>query len=217
MHAIPTAPPSSAPETGTGAVIVPCAHASARFAPHGTLSGQHTTEIVRTLGHLKGLFTDETARASLPAERVVYRVQTHLPVAEGTPGALFFGVTFIEPGLVGDEYFMTRGHLHARREAAEYYWGIEGEGLLLLRDTEGRCRAEMIRPGSLHYVPGHTAHRTVNTGCSTLVFGACWPADAGHDYETIASQGFGIRAVRRKPDGLAVLIPEVNLNRSSAA
>ncbi len=48
-------------------------------------------------------------------------------------------------------------------------------------------------PGSLHYIPGHTAHRVVNTGDQILKFGACWPSDAGHNYETITSQGFSAR------------------------
>jgi glucose-6-phosphate isomerase len=45
-------------------------------------------------------------------------------------------------------------------------------------------------PGSLHYIHGYTAHRTANTGNDILSFGACWPSDAGHDYDTISKRGF---------------------------
>jgi glucose-6-phosphate isomerase len=173
---------------------LPLEEAPVRLAADGTLSGP-VAEIRRTLGDLKGLFADEAARAALPQDRVVYRVQSFCPVPEGERGGLFFGATFLEPGLVGEEYFMTRGHTHATPEAAEYYWCLRGEGVLLLMDRDRRCRAERMRPGSLHYVPGWTAHRTVNTGPGVLAVGACWPADAGHDYAGIAARGFAARVV----------------------
>jgi hypothetical protein len=55
-----------------------------------------------------------------------------LPVAEGTPGGLYWGTTFIQPGLVGDEYFMTKGHSHSLPDRAEYYITASGEGALIL-------------------------------------------------------------------------------------
>jgi glucose-6-phosphate isomerase len=40
------------------------------------------------------------------------------------------------------------------------------------------------------YVPGFTAHRTINTGSEPLTyFGVC-PAEAGHDYAVIAERNF---------------------------
>lgn len=59
-----------------------------------------------------------------------------------------------------------------------------------------------MRPGSVHYIPGRTAHRVANVGDTVLSFLACWPADAGHDYETIAAHGFGarLRAVNGRPE-----------------
>lgn len=161
----------------------------------GALSGTAVTEAVRRISDLAGLFADEAARRALPQDQLAYRVQSHLPVAEHTAGGLFFGVTMLEPGLVGGEYLMTKGHFHGRREAAEYYWCVRGEGLLLLMNEQRRCRAEHMRPGSLHYVPGRTAHRTINIGAETLCVGACWPADAGHDYATIAAHGFSARVL----------------------
>lgn len=162
----------------------------------GSLAGP-VAEVVRTVGDLRDVFADEAARAAQPQALPVYRVQSYCPAPEGERGGLFYGATFLEPGLVGDEYFMTRGHFHARPEAAEFYWCLRGEGALLLMDGGRRCRAERMSPGSLHYVPGRTAHRAVNTGAGVLCFGACWPADAGHDYARIAAEGFAARVVRR--------------------
>ena len=57
-------------------------------------------------------------------------------------------------------------------------------------DENGYCRWEKVFPGSVHYIPGNVAHRLANTGTETLRVGACWPSDAGHDYATIAANGF---------------------------
>jgi glucose-6-phosphate isomerase len=172
----------------------------------GSLLGEPAIRTVRTLGDLAGVFADEHARATLPPQTVAYRVEIYQPVPEGTAGGLLFGATFVEPGTVGDEYFITKGHFHKQIDAAEYYWCLRGEGVLLLMDDQRRCRAEQMKPGSLHYIPGRTAHRVANTGEQTLCFGACWPADAGHDYATIARQGFSARVlqVAGKPTVISV-------------
>ena len=168
----------------------------------GELSGLGVEELARTLGHLKGLFRDEAARNAMDPETVVYRVQAYCPVPEGRPGGLFWGTTFIQPGRVSDEYFMTKGHFHAVRERSEFYIGAQGEGALILMDEDRRTWFEEMRPGSVHYIPERTAHRVANTGSSVLSFFACWPSDAGHDYSTIATAGFSarLRCVNGRPE-----------------
>jgi glucose-6-phosphate isomerase len=135
-------------------------------------------------------------------------VQVWLPVAENTSAGLFFGTSTIMPGKVGNEYFMTKGHFHAKSDRAEFYWGVQGKGMLLLMDRNRNTRAEEVIPGSLHYIPGETAHRLVNTGDENLVVGACWPSDAGYDYDEIAQHGFSARLFEK--DGKPVLINSDN-------
>ncbi|MBT5139610.1 MAG: glucose-6-phosphate isomerase [Acidimicrobiaceae bacterium] len=166
--------------------------APVRLNPGGSLTGAVATS-TRTLADLDGIFADEVAREAMPHGTVVYRVESFTPVDPGTSGGLFFGTSFLEAGRVGDEFFMTRGHVHERAEAAEFYWGIEGEGILLMMDEDREIRAETVVPGSVHYVPGRAAHRLVNTGSERLAVGACWPADAGHDYGTVSDKGFAAR------------------------
>lgn len=170
----------------------------------GTLEGSRVVEDRRVLGDLAGVFADEEAREGLDPATLAYTVRCFFPVPDGTSGGLFFGCTYLEPGSVGDEYFMTKGHFHANRDTAEFYWGIQGEGLLLLMGEDRSIRAERMTPGSLHYIPGCIAHRVVNVGERVLTFGACWPSDAGHDYESIRRDGFSAR-VRRGPDGPLVV------------
>ena len=175
----------------------------------GALSGTPVVAIRRTLGDLQGIFADEAARAALPQETLAYRVDCYYPVPQGKEGGLFFGATFLQPGRVGREYFITKGHFHARIDTGEYYWCIRGEGVLLLMDEQRRCRAERMTPGSLHYIPGRTAHRVANTGDEILCFGACWPADAGHDYDSIAHRGFSARVLHSETGPVVVPTEEV--------
>jgi glucose-6-phosphate isomerase len=125
----------------------------------------------------------------MPPDTLVYKVEVHEAVKD-IPGGLYFGVSHVYPGRVGYEYFMTKGHFHVRRDTAEYYWGISGHGILLFMDEKREVWAEEIISGSLHYIPGNTAHRLINSGDSELTVGACWPSDAGHDYATIVNAGF---------------------------
>ena len=173
---------------------------------NGILHGAEIRKSITRLGQLKGLFRDQSAWQSMDQDKVVYSVQCHVPVHPETSGGLFWGSTIIEPGCVGSEYFMTRGHFHAKRDRGEYYATVQGAGMLVLMGEDRLARVEMMSPGSLHYISGHTAHRTINTGEVPMVFWACWPSDAGHDYETIARHGFSVQVV--KHNGAPAIIQE---------
>ena len=80
----------------------------------GVLSGPLIIQSTRTLADLAGIFADQAAFEALDSSRVVYRVQSFQPVCGDTKGSLFGGATFLESGLVGDEYFMTVGHFQPR-------------------------------------------------------------------------------------------------------
>lgn len=131
----------------------------------------------------------ETKREDDP---IVYEVYTY---GEGNDkkGNLNWGLTVLKPVLSNGECNMTKGHFHVWKEAAEYYLGVSGEGLLLLMDEEGHTWGEKVYEGSLHHVDGHYAHRLVNTGNVDLKVAACWPTSAGHDYEAIEKREFGYR------------------------
>ncbi|HXS07096.1 MAG TPA: glucose-6-phosphate isomerase family protein, partial [Rhizomicrobium sp.] len=97
----------------------------ARFdAKKGTIAGAHRTE--RRLSDLAGIFQDQQAYAAACAadNPLVYSVEAVEPGAGD--GDLHYGLGVIHPGRIGREYFMTKGHLHAWREAAELYIGLSG-------------------------------------------------------------------------------------------
>ncbi len=172
----------------------------------GELTGDGVVETVRTIDDLKGLFADEAARCALGQSRIAYRVQAYEPRPEGTPGAVCCATTFLEPGSVGDEYLMTRGHFHLNEDRPEMEVTISGDGMLVLM-SEGRVtRAEPMRAGSVHHVPPRTAHRVANTGSEPLVFVSYWASETGHDYATIREHGFSARLRRMDGDPKLVLI-----------
>jgi glucose-6-phosphate isomerase, archaeal len=161
----------------------------------GALQAPELKVSEKKLGQLTGVFRDRQAWERLDPETIVYRVWWWEPVPFGTEGGLFWGVTEIQPGRVGKEYFMTRGHWHVIRNRAEFYGTATGTGKLVLMERTGRTWFEEMTPGSLHYVAGEVAHRIVNTGDVPIRVIACWPSDAGHDYEIAGGRGFSTRIV----------------------
>ena len=162
----------------------------------------------KILGELSAIFRDQQASRKMDPNTVVYRVWWWEPVPVGTEGGLLWGLTEIQPGCVGDEYYMTHGHRHAIANRAEFYGTTVGTGMLVMRDESGRSWAEPMKPGSLHYIPGGAAHRVVNTGDAPLRFVACWPSDAGYDYDLAGSKGFGARVVKRDGEPVFTLTEE---------
>jgi glucose-6-phosphate isomerase len=163
----------------------------------GHIVGEDVEEAVKTLGQLAGLFHDEEAFRSIPTDTEVYRVQSWKPVSDGNTGGLFWGSTVLQPGRVGDEFFMTHGHFHSLRDRAEIYATVRGTGAMIFMDEARQTWSQPMAAGSVHYIPGKVAHRVANTGDIPLAFLACWPSDAGHDYAQIRATGFSKRMLLR--------------------
>ncbi len=138
---------------------------------------------------MKGYFQDinewEHMLEENPTIYEVYAIEQ-----EEKEGDLNFATTVIHPGKVGNEYFMTKGHYHSKSDRAELYLCLKGKGMLLSQDINGNASWVEMEPMRMVYVPPHHAHRTINTGDSPLIFLAIYPADAGHDYGSIAEKGF---------------------------
>ena len=141
-------------------------------------------------------------------EKKAYTVYSYTMGDEGQPGNLFWGLSVLYPLDVDGECNMTRGHFHEDRKCAEFYYGISGEGILVLMDSSGKTWGEKVEPGSLHHIDGNLAHRLVNTSDTELRVGACWPTTAGHDYEAIEEKSFGYRVFKK--DGKIEFLMEPN-------
>ncbi|KPP86319.1 MAG: glucose-6-phosphate isomerase Pgi1 [Rhodobacteraceae bacterium HLUCCA08] len=171
----------------------PSAH---RLAPgSGALTGRsHRYE--KRLSDLAGLYADGKAFDRLlgSGDRVVYAVEDVRPSAAA--GDLCFGVTHMQPGRIGAEFFMTRGHIHAIANRPETYRGEAGRGVMLLESPDGAVETLEVAPETTIYVPPFWIHRSVNTGPDPLVMSFVYPADSGQDYGIIArSNGMKVRIV----------------------
>jgi glucose-6-phosphate isomerase len=114
-----------------------------------------------------------------------------------------FCVSRLLPGLVGEEYFMTKGHYHTVAQTAELYLCIRGKGFMVMKTKDGRFSAEPMEKGRMVYVPPYWAHRSVNTGDEPLVSFCAYNAEAGHNYGDIETEGFLKRVLRQ--DGSPVI------------
>ncbi len=147
--------------------------------------------VERRLSDLRGCFADQAAyEADLAVANPLLYAVTAVEPASGD-GQLHYGLGILYPGKIGEEYYLTKGHYHLHRAAAEIYVGLRGQGMMLLEDeASGESRLVELRQNCCVYVPGHTAHRTINTGPDPLVYLGIYPSNAGHDYGAIASRNF---------------------------
>jgi glucose-6-phosphate isomerase len=159
------------------------------LAGDGRLEGSNG-RYERFLGDLDGLYRDAAAYQSLlltAADRPVYWVETSR--TEDGPGGLITGISVVEPGMVGREYAMTRGHLHAVADRSELYVGLTGHGVMILETVDGQSEVVEVAPGKAVYVPGYWVHRSVNVGTERFSTLFCYAADAGQDYGIIERAG----------------------------
>jgi glucose-6-phosphate isomerase len=145
--------------------------------------------IKRMLSQMEGMYLDNNElKERLISGDMVEFYDLGMPE---DPGELAYGTTILYPGKVGDEYFMTKGHFHAKINTAEIYYCIKGKGYLLMENLEGDTEIQEMTPGVSVYVPPSFAHRSINISMDEpLISFFAFRADAGHDYKTIESKGF---------------------------
>ena len=164
----------------------------------------------KRLSGLAGIFQDSSAFARAifdEADPLVYEVIDY----RKPDSDLFFGTTTMQPGKVGVEYYMTRGHFHERRDRGEAYYTQSGVGLLLLESRAGETRSVAMRPGVCAFIPPDWAHRSINTGREKLVFAWFCATDAGHDYGQILARG--MRKLVVEQNGAVAIIDNPNFTK----
>ena len=161
--------------------------------------------LVRRASDMRGYYADEAALESLidhQNDPLHYEVfECEIPE---TKGHLRFCISKLQPGRVGDEYFMTKGHYHTIAHTAEIYLGLMGKGYMLNKLPSGECHAEPIAKNQMVYVPPYWAHRSINTGDEPLISFCVYPAEAGHNYGDIITEGLPKRVMLR--EGTEVII-----------
>ncbi len=164
--------------------------------------------VSRFLADLSGVFADQAAYA-LAARKgnpLLYTVSA-IESAQGD-GQLHYALGKLMPGKIGAEYYLTKGHYHAWRPAAEVYLGLSGTGVMLLETATGETQLLTLEPETVVYVPEDTAHRTINTGSAPLLYLGIYPATAGHDYAAIGTSNF--RHVVIEKQGRPIMLPRAD-------
>jgi len=151
--------------------------------------------VVRRASDLRGYYANAKALEELiiSGDPVHYRVyEKAIPEEEGH---LLFCMSVLEPGCIGEEFFFTKGHYHTVANTAETYLCVRGQGVLLMKNTDGHWTAESMNTGRMVYAPPFWAHRSINTGTEPLISFCVYPAHAGHDYGDIQTEGFPKRVM----------------------
>lgn len=171
------------------------------FEPGGESLHPEGPKLTRRMSDLAGLFAAEEMRAdaALANNPLVYTVVSS-PVPE-IARELPQSITTIQPGTLGGEFYMTKGHQHPDAQG-EIYLGLGGVGGLLMFDGE-RAKWIDMAVGVIGYIPPGWAHRSVNTGTVPYRFLAVYPGSAGHDYGWVLEHGMGQRAYV-SADGVAL-------------
>lgn len=156
----------------------------------GSMRGR-TAGYQKSLGDMAGVYRDQQDYRRQLAERggqdLVYSVAEHR--AGAGPGAQIVGTSTLLPGEYGQEFAVTRGHLHAIADRAELYHCLSGHGVMLLETLEGESRVVELVAGQAVHIPGHWVHRSVNVGSRAFVTLFCYAADAGQNYDLISRAG----------------------------
>ncbi|GAB4534370.1 MAG: glucose-6-phosphate isomerase [Anaerolineae bacterium] len=164
----------------------------------GGVPTRYDNHITRRLSAMAGQFADQEAFQALLAQEDILLYEVYEIHRPELAGELLHGISIVHAGLVGDEYFMTKGHFHAELETAEIYYCLSGEGMMVMETPDGEWAVETLRPGQVLYVPPRWAHRSVNTSPDQdLVTFFVYPGHAGHDYGTIEQQGFRKLVVKK--------------------
>jgi glucose-6-phosphate isomerase len=172
---------------------------SVGWDPQDGIMDDPDNHIERFLSKVASMFADRKAADTYLKETgdvLVYEVYEKMIPHRN--GELQFCTSITHPGKIGGEYFMTKGHYHARRDTAEIYYCLRGKGYMLMELATGEHVLEEMSQGRAVYVPAHYAHRTINTGNEPLISLAIYPGDAGHDYGSIETSGFKHLLVEQK-------------------
>jgi len=170
----------------------------------GTFS-PYEKRVARRLGELGPMYCDQEAAKALveSGDPLIYEIFYYSYPATLSDWGI--GVSRIKPGKVGDEYHMTKGHFHERDDQPEVYFCTKGSGYLLMETKDGDFRAEPFHAGIVTHIPGHWAHRVVNTGAEDLSYIGVYSLKAGHSYDRVLERGFAQVVVER--NGKPELIP----------
>ena len=125
--------------------------------------------LIRKYSEMKDSYKEELAKG----DPIIYKVYIK------DYGDFEEGLTVINPGIIGKEFFMTKGHKH-KKVAPEIYILMKGKGKLLIQDKT--LKIIDMKKNMFYHIPGTSGHRLVNIGNKPLEVLTIYGKNAGHDY-----------------------------------
>jgi len=141
-----------------------------------SLRRNYDKKVVRTLKDMKKYFLDkdEVKKILKKKNSIIYTV-----FIKKLELNKMIGLTVINPGSIGKEYYFTKGHKH-KKPLSEIYILLNGKGDLILQNK--KSKVVCLKRGEKIIVPGKSAHRLVNIGKKKLEVVSIYNKNAGHDY-----------------------------------
>jgi glucose-6-phosphate isomerase, archaeal len=155
------------------------------------IPSRYDKHIIRKLSDMNGQYLDKQTYKDMLSKEDSILYQVFVINRPEVAGELIHGISIVNPGKIGDEFYMTKGHFHTIKENGEIYYVLKGCGYMIMETPEGETAVEELRAGRVLYVPPRWAHRSVNVSSNAnLVLFFAYPGNSGHDYGTIENQGF---------------------------
>ena len=129
---------------------------------------------------------DEVHTITLADMKKAYKnnLQTNNPIIYQTFIKKFppiqLGLTVINAGTINKEFFMTRGHIHAKK-TPEFYILLEGKGILLMQKAD-KPKVIDLKKGEVVLIPEGYAHRLINNGKKKLKVLTIYHEDSKPNY-----------------------------------
>ena len=149
-------------------------------------------EIIKKRGKLKQVFLSdlkEFLNDKKGAEKILQKSNPLIYTVKSIEEyQISYGITKINPGKIGKDYFLTKGHYH-KEKSSEVYYLLKGTGLLLLKKEKQKKKIK-LKKNYFHYIPEGHSHRVINTGKTPLEFLSIYQTNSNPDYSKIKKQGF---------------------------
>lgn len=139
------------------------------------LEKHYKKKVIRRLKDMKSTYQNqkEVKKILKKTNPIIYRV--YIKQVNG----LNCGLTVINKGVIGKEYYMTKGHKHIK-PSKEWYILQQGKGKQIIQNKT--AKAIELKKNKITIVPKNYAHRLANIGNKKLKVLTIYDPECGHNY-----------------------------------
>lgn len=142
-------------------------------------------EIILKKGKLKKVFLSdlkEFLNEKKQAEKILQQKNPLIYTVKSIEEyQISYAITKINPGKIGKEFFLTKGHYH-KQKSSEVYYLLRGQGTLILKKGKNLKKIK-LKKNIFHYIPEGYFHRVLNTGKTPLEFLSIYQTNSNPMYK----------------------------------